>query len=104
MMKTIGLIIKTDDLKMSDESKDRLPQEIVANVIKNIILSYGAASQKHGLTEEERHKYYKICDAFDKAIADTLMPLLSSVEQDRSAKREAEPARAARRARLRVLK
>ena len=40
----------------------------------------------------------------DKAIADTLMPLLSSLEQDRSAKREAEQARAARRARLRVLK
>jgi hypothetical protein len=69
-MKTLTLTLDLKDLKLGDVDKDKTDIEICTQVIKNVILNWGMSGQRRGLDEESRRKFYKISDAFDKAIAD----------------------------------
>lgn len=64
-MKTLNLNINLDVLKLSEEDRNKSAVELSIAVIKNVILTYGITQR--GLTEEERRKYYKICDALETA-------------------------------------
>ncbi len=65
-MKTLNLQVDLEGIKFGDDLKDKSSAEVASEVIQNIILSYGM--QERGLSEEDRRKYYKICDALEKAI------------------------------------
>jgi len=67
-MKVLNLKIDLQDLKLSEEEKKKNPVEISTSVIKNVII--GAAQASRGMSEEDRRLYYKLCDSFDKAIAE----------------------------------
>jgi len=67
-MKKLKIVFDLEDIKIANNEKgDEIPiQEITYNVIRNIVLNY---SQKNrGLNEEERRKYYKICEVFEKIL------------------------------------
>lgn len=68
-MKTLGMVISLEGLNFPPEEK-RIPQEFVCTVIKNCILLAAQQTQQRGLAEENRRKYYKICDLLDKAVVD----------------------------------
>jgi hypothetical protein len=68
-MKTLKLAISKEGLNL-DEEKDKTPIELSTNIIKNVVLLWG--NQQRGLSEEDRRLYYKISDAFDKAVKDNL--------------------------------
>ena len=66
-MKKLGLVFKKDGINFGEDEAKSLPiQQVTYNIIRNIILSYAQANR--GLGEEERRMYYKICDAFEKAL------------------------------------
>lgn len=65
-MKTLKMIVSREGVKLPPEDEVRSDQGLVAEVIKNIILNYGAQHQG-GLTEEDRRLYYKLADIFEKA-------------------------------------
>jgi len=69
-MKTLNLSLDKEALRLSAADKDKSGEEICAMVIKNIIVHWSTSGQRRGLNEEDRRKFYKISDAFDKAIAD----------------------------------
>lgn len=64
-MKTLKLVIDLEGLNLEEKKS---PQETVVNVIKNIILNWAANEKKRGMNDEERRKYYKICDALEAAV------------------------------------
>lgn len=66
-MKTMGMVINLEGLKLGAEDKEKLSQEIVKDVIKNIMLGWGQQQQK-GMQEEDRRKYYKISDALEAVV------------------------------------
>jgi hypothetical protein len=51
------------DIKLNEEEKDMTAPELAGNVIKNVMLTYGAAQR--GMREDDRRLYYKICDKLD---------------------------------------
>lgn len=66
MSKILKIVFDKEGLNLNDDVNKLPIQEITYNVIRNIVLNY---SQKNrGLVEEDRRKYYKICDVFEKAI------------------------------------
>jgi hypothetical protein len=64
-MKTMGFSIDLEDLQLADVDRDKSPQELVSEILRIIIMSYG--SENKGLGEEERRKYYKIADVLEEA-------------------------------------
>ena len=63
-MKTIELKIELPkDLKLSPEEADKTPVDLAKELIKNVILSFGASQR--GFKEDERRQYYKIQDELD---------------------------------------
>jgi hypothetical protein len=73
-MKTLklGIDIKGIEKELKGTPEEKLPgRDICIMVIKNIVMNWAQTTQR-GLTEEERRIYYKISDAFDKAIAEKL--------------------------------
>ena len=70
-MKTINLKISLDGLNFNDEDSKKSSVEMCTIVIKNIMLGWANQQQK-GMPEEDRRKYYKITDIFDKAVKENL--------------------------------
>ena len=70
MSKSMRFNPDLSDLELSKEDEAKSPQEITSLVLRNIVLNY--ASIKQGLQENDRRKFYKICDVFDVAIKDKL--------------------------------
>jgi hypothetical protein len=68
-MKTLELVISLEGLNLNEVDSKKTSQELVMAVIKNLMLGWGSQQQK-GFNEEERRKFYKISDAFEKAIKD----------------------------------
>lgn len=68
-MKTLNLDIATEgiDFAARPDLKDKSGIEVCVDTIKNTFMSWGQKTQ--GMKEEDRRKYYKICDKFDEAIA-----------------------------------
>ena len=69
-MKTLELKFNLEGIVLSPEDKGKISQEITVIIIKNLIVNYGIQSQNRGLNEDERRKFYKICDLLDKAVKD----------------------------------
>lgn len=65
-MKTMQLTFNKEGIDLQEEINSLTMQELTFRVIRNIILAY--AGQKRGLDEEERRKFYKICNAFEEAV------------------------------------
>ncbi len=80
-MKTLSIVIDMEGMKTPEGEKEKSPQEVTFNVIKNIILFY---AQQVGLNEDGRYKYYKICDAFREVLkpSDNGAPLPETIELD----------------------
>ena len=70
-MKTLNLKISLDGLKLGEEDNKKSPIEMSAIVIKNIMLGWASQQQKN-MPEEDRRKFYKIADLFDKAVKENL--------------------------------
>lgn len=77
-MKKLGLVISLEGLDLNKEEKTFSVCKVVTQTIKNSILNKNV-SQSHngqfinpGLDEEDRRKFYKICDIFDKAVKENL--------------------------------
>jgi hypothetical protein len=68
-MKTINLEISLDKINLPDAEKDKSPSEVCALTIKNICFQW---FQQQKSTEEDRRKFYKICDVFEAVQKDTL--------------------------------
>lgn len=68
-MKTLSLKISTEGLKLNPEDSKMSTAELVAMVIKNVMLGWGQQQPK-GMQEEDRRLFYKICDALEKAVKD----------------------------------
>lgn len=63
-MKTLEInIVIPESIKLSPEEKDKTPLELAKDLIKNVILSYGASQR--GFKEDDRRQYYKIQDKLD---------------------------------------
>ena len=69
-MKMLSIKIEIEGLKLNDEDKSKSPIELTTLVIKNIILSWASSGQRRGLSEEDRRRFYKITDVFEKAVKD----------------------------------
>jgi len=65
-MKILSLKLDLSNVTLGEEEKKSTPQQLASVIFKNLIL--GWANQNKGLKEEDRRKFYKIGDAFDKAI------------------------------------
>lgn len=66
-MKIMPLIVNIEGISnFSEDEKKMSPQKLVSELTKNIILS--CAHQRGGLSEMDRKKFYKICDALDAAV------------------------------------
>lgn len=57
-------------MKIGAEEKQKNTVEISTTIIKNVIVAVAQANK--GFNEDERRIYYKICDAFEKALAEKL--------------------------------
>jgi hypothetical protein len=68
-MKILKLSISVEGLELKNETKN--PIELATKVIKNVILIWGNQKQR-GLNEEDRRKFYKISDLFDKAAKENM--------------------------------
>lgn len=71
-MKTLRLNLSTEGLDLIEEEKKKSPIELATIVIKNMMLISASQSQHRGMDEEERRKFYKISDVFDKAVKEDL--------------------------------
>ena len=67
-MKQLKLNFDKSGLILDEVDKQKSPEELSVAIIKNVILAYG--QHQKGISEEDRLKFYKISDAFDKAIKD----------------------------------
>ena len=92
-MKTLRLNVNLEGLQLTKDDKDKTPQELSTLVLKNIIFNWSSTGNRRGLTEDDRRRYYKILDLFDKAVAEKL----ETIELDddwfgfiRKCKRESE--------------
>lgn len=65
-MKKLSLKFDLEGLNFNGEDDKKNAVELSTSTIKNLILHFGA--QKQGLVDDERRKFYKICDAFEKAL------------------------------------
>ncbi len=66
-MKTLKIIVSKDGLELGP-LEPLSPQELVVKIVKNAILIAAGQAPGRGLGEEDRRKYYKICDVFDTGI------------------------------------
>ena len=65
-MKRLNLEIDFSTIDLAKADQEATPLKLVTDMICQIVLGY--ASENKGLTEKQRHKYYKILDVFDIAI------------------------------------
>lgn len=67
-MKKLNLALNIEGLSKGPGEEDKSPIEICVQVIKNIVLN----GNSKGLSEEDRRRFYKLIDVFDKAIKENL--------------------------------
>ncbi len=66
-MKILSLNFDKESVgELTGEDAGKSSQELCYLVCKNIIITWGMSKQ--GLSEEERRKFYKICDAFESLL------------------------------------
>lgn len=92
-MKTLSIALKIEGIKLDKQDENKSPGELATIVMKNIILSWASSGNRRGLSEEDRRRYYKISDAFEKALREGLTDV--ELEDDwfgflKKCKREAE--------------
>lgn len=69
-MKKLNLNIDLSELKLGEVDKEKSDIELCTHVIKNVVLNWGISNNRRGLCEEDRRRFYKISDVFDKAVKD----------------------------------
>ena len=62
-MKIMGFVVEIEDLKLGEEEAEKTSQQLVAEMIKNIMLAYGVQDQGFGI--DDRRLYGKICDVLE---------------------------------------
>lgn len=67
-MKKLKLTFDVNGLKLDDEHKNKTSSELSHLVIKNVVFAF--IMQSKAPMEEERWKFWKACDAMEKAVAD----------------------------------
>jgi len=67
-VKKLRLSFDREGLNLPKDDGERTPAELSSIIIRNMIIGWATSGQSRGLNDDDRRKYYKICDAFDAAI------------------------------------
>lgn len=65
-MKKLNLIIDKEGLNLAVKEKDKSPEQLSVEVIKNACRGYGL--EKKGFKKKERKLFYKVCDDLNNAL------------------------------------
>lgn len=65
-MKILSLVFDKSGLNLLDKDAELTLQELAYNIISQFVMAY--ATENKGLNEEERRKFYKLCDVLEDGV------------------------------------